>query len=254
MKKIIILSALSICLNTIISAQSIRQIATNNNAWFMYFGTHKLSDKWGLHLEAQSRRSDIISDAQQLLLRGGINYHINPQLTATVGYCFVETYPYGKLPAKIKFPENRLWQQLQFKNQVGSFEWISRFRLEERYVHVPILKGSVYEPNDTATHTNRFRLLNRFSVPFKGKTIVDKSFYLSVYDEIMVNFGEKVGLNLFDQNRVYIAIGYKLPKVGRLEVGYLNQWIVKGDGKTIEDNNTLQVGLSANIDFYKKVQ
>lgn len=35
----------------------------------------------------------------------------------------------------------------------------------------------------------------------------------------MVNFGEKVGLNLFDQNRAYVALGYKVPKLGRLEVG-----------------------------------
>jgi hypothetical protein len=253
MKKIIILSAISICLSSIISAQSVRQISTNTNAWFMYFGTHKLSDKWGLHLEAQVRRSNFLAQAQQLLLRGGINYHFNPQVTATVGYCFVETEPYGKLPVRSSFPENRLWEQLQLRNQIGRFEWISRFRLEQRYVQVPVLTGATYAAGD-AVYTNRFRILNRFSIPFKGKTIVDKSFYLSVFDEIMVNFGEKVALNIFDQNRLYVAIGYRFPTVGRLELGYLNQWIVRGDGKTIEDNNTIQVGLSTNIDFYKKVQ
>jgi hypothetical protein len=98
------------------------------------------------------------------------------------------------------------------------------------------------------------RLLNRFSIPFKGKTIIDKSFYLSVFNEIMLNFGKKVALNLFDQNRMYAAIGYRFPKISRLEVGYLNQWIVRSDGKTIENNHTLQLGLTSNIDFYKKTE
>lgn len=254
MKQIIYLGVLLVCLSNNMSAQIIRQVSTNTNMWLMYVGTHKIADKWSLHLEAQLRRNDVLANAQQILLRGGINYHINPQMAATVGYCFVETYPYGELPAKSRFPENRLWEQIQFKHQVGNLEWISRFRLEQRFVNLPVANGTTFEANDTATYTNRFRLLNRFSIPFKGKTIVDKSIYLSFYDELMVNFGKKVALNLFDQNRVYIAIGYKIPKVGRLEIGYLNQQIVKSDGKTIENNHTLQVGLSANIDFYKKKQ
>lgn len=251
MKKMTIVGAFVLCLLSTLSAQSVRAVSNNTNTWFMYFGSHKLSDKWGLHLEAQVRRSEFLAQSQQLLARVGVNYHFSPQVFATVGYCFVETEPYGKLPVRSSFPENRLWEQLQLRHQVGSFEWISRFRLEQRYVQVPVLKGTIYAAGD-AIYTNRFRILNRFSIPFKGKTIVDKSFYLSIFDEIMVNFGEKVALNIFDQNRIYAAIGYKLPKVGRLELGYLNQMIIRGDGKTIENNHTLQVGLNANIDFYKK--
>jgi hypothetical protein len=251
-RKILILNILFYSV-TLTSAQSIRQVSTNTTTWFMYFGSHRVSDKWGLHLEAQVRRSDVISAAQQFLLRGGINYHIDGQVFVTAGYCFVETYPYGKLPARSSFPENRFWEQLQLRNPIGSFEWISRFRLEQRFVKAPVLKGTIYEPGD-AVYTNRMRLLNRFSIPFKGKTIIDKSFYLSVFNEIMLNFGKKVALNLFDQNRMYAAIGYRFPKIGRLEVGYLNQWVVRSDGKTIENNHTLQLGLTSNIDFYKKTE
>jgi Protein of unknown function (DUF2490) len=232
-------------------SQSIRQNTNNSNAWFMYFGTHKIADKWSLHIEAQLRRSDGVSIPQQLLLRGGLNYHLSPQATVTAGYAFIETYPYGAFASSSEFPENRIWEQLQLKNQLGAFEWISRFRLEQRYVQSPVKVGDVFQPGP-AIYTNRFRLLNRFSIPFKGKTIVDKSFYLSVYDEFMVNFGENVGLNIFDQNRAYVAVGYKIPKVGRVELGYLHQLIVKSGGIKIENNNTFQLGLNCNIDFMKK--
>ncbi|MFI5203046.1 MAG: DUF2490 domain-containing protein [Flavobacteriales bacterium] len=229
-----------------------RQYTTNLNGWYMYVGDHKFSNHWGVHLEAQFRRNEVITNPQQLLLRTGLNFHFNPQVFVTLGYCFVETYPYGEFPVKSTFPEHRLWQQLQFKNTHGSLEWISRFRMEERFSNLPVLTtDTTYQPGD-AVYTNRFRLLNRFSVPFNGKIIEDKSFYISVYDEIFIGFGKNVGLNLIDQNRAYMAIGYKIPGVGRLEIGYLNQLVVKSDGIKIENNHTLQLGLSSVISFKKE--
>jgi len=228
-----------------------RKTVNQFNAWYMYFGDHKVSDKWGVHLEAQIRRHGLIDEGQQLLLRTGINYHFTNNVFATVGYGFIETYPYGELPSRATFPEHRIWEQVQVKNQMGVVEFVSRFRLEQRYSKLPVLVNDVYKPGD-AVYTNRFRLLNRFSVPFKGKTIEDGSFYISVYDEFMINYGKNAGYNIFDQNRAYLALGYKIPMLGRLEVGYLNQLGFKGNGIDVENNHTLQIGLASTLDFYKK--
>ncbi|MDI9319358.1 MAG: DUF2490 domain-containing protein [Phycisphaerales bacterium] len=254
MKKYKNIIAVFIVLISMNKAQAQSRInSSNTNAWFMYFGDHKISKHWGIHLEGQMRKNDFVNQWQQLLLRTGINYHINEQIFATVGYCFVETYPYGDFPVKSSFPEHRFWEQIQIKNQISQFEWTSRFRLEQRFSALPILNtnSNIYEPGD-AVYTNRFRLLNRVSIPFIGKKIVDKSFYISFYDELFINFGKNVGLNLFDQNRAYAAIGYKIPKIGRLEIGYLEQTILKSDGFKIENNHTIQIGLSSNVDFFKK--
>ncbi len=234
-------------------AQSPRQYTTNYNGWFVYTGNHKLSDKWGLHLEAQWRRYNIILDNQQLLLRAGVNYYFNSQVSVTAGYCYAITYPYGLFAAKSMFPENRAWEQLQIKNNVGAVEVINRFRLEQRFINTPVQENGVYEPGD-AVYTNRVRMLNRFSIPFKGKTIEDKSLYLSAFDEVYINYGEHVTLNILDQNRACLALGYKIPKAGRLEIGYLNQLIFRGDGIKVERNHTLQIALYSNIDFRKKKQ
>lgn len=235
----------------ILNAQVKRQYANNNNGWFMYVGNHKLSDNWGVHIEAQWRRNNIIIHNQQLLLRAGINYYLNTQVSLTAGYCYVITYPYGAFAAKTMFPENRIWEQLNMKTGIGAVEIINRFRLEQRYVNNPVLKESEYVPGE-ATYTNRVRWMNRYSVPFKGKTIEDRSLYLSFYNEIYINFGKNVAYNIFDQNRAYLALGYRIPKLGRLELGYLNQLIFRGDGIKVEQNHTLQVGLSSNIEFRKK--
>ncbi len=254
MNKILIL-LLAVLFQQAAQAQSARQYAVNSNAWAMYFGSHKFSERWGLHLEAQLRRSGVVKNPQQLLLRTGLNYHFSPQVFATVGYCFVETYPYGDFPVRATFPEHRLWEQIQIKNQLDRFEWINRLRLEQRFSQLPVA-GEVtgtYEPGP-AVYTNRIRLLNRISIPFKGRTIVDNSLYLSVYDELMVNFGDEVAANFFDQNRAYAALGYRFPRIGRLELGYLYQTVHKPDGVKVERNHTLQLGLSSTIDFFKKTQ
>ncbi len=232
-------------------SQNNRQYTNNNNSWWMYIGSHKISEKWGVHLEAQFRRSDFLKQKQQLLLRTGINYHFNNQTTATLGYCFVQTGQYGGFPAKSDFPEHRLWEQIQLKSMLGRVEVVNRFRLEQRFSNLPIAKNGVFEPGEPV-FTNRFRTLHRFSIPLKGKAIEDKSWYVSFYDEIFVNFGKNVALNIFDQNRAYVALGYKVPRLGRVELGYLNQLIVKSDGVKIENNRTLFLGLSSNIDFFKK--
>lgn len=239
---------------TTLQAQSIRKTYQQSNAWLMYFGSFQLQKHFGLHAEAQLRQSDVFTNQQQLLLRGGLNYYWTKQLSLTAGYCYVETYPYGALPAKLMFPEHRIWQQLQLKSGLGRMEFINRFRLEQRFVSsINLGSNQMYELGD-AIYTNRIRLLQRVSIPVKGTEIKDKSIYLTAYNEVFVNFGENVRYNLLDQNRAYLALGYKLPKLGRLELGYLNQLIFKGDGINVENNHTLQLGLNVQLNLMKQAQ
>jgi len=230
----------------------LHQYADHWNSWLMYFGGHKISPVWGIHLEAQYRRSKLFSAPQQVLLRTGINYHFkNNMVMATAGYAFIETHPYGDFPARSTFPEHRLWEQIQIKTPLAPFEWVSRFRLEQRFSNLPVINttSGIYAPGD-AVYTNRFRLLNRFSLPFKGKAIVDKTFYITMYDEFMLNFGKNVAANIFGQNRLYFALGYQIPGIGKLEAGYLSQIIQKPDGVKIERNHTLQMGLTSTVPFF----
>ena len=225
-------------------------VEPQTNAWLMYFGDHPVYKKWGVHLEGQLRRADGFQSPQQLLLRTGINYQLLPQSFVTLGYCWVNTYPYGAFPSKSIFPENRIWEQFQTKNSLGRVEWVSRFRLEQRWIKAPTqgVDGS-WAPGNPI-FSNRFRSLQRFSIPLKGTKIEDHSWYISCYDELFVQFGKNVGANVFDQNRAYVAIGTKIPKLGRVEIGYLNQLIVKSNGINVESNNTFQLGISFNLPLH----
>ena len=105
----------------------------NNNGWYMYFGDHQVRDKWGVHLEGQWRRNDVITNWQQLLLRPGVNYQMKENWMLTLGYAYVKTHPYGEHPIAHAFPEHRLYQQLLVKQRVGATRLQHRFRLEQRF-------------------------------------------------------------------------------------------------------------------------
>ncbi len=250
MKKLLILF---IVFPVVVFSQTPRKHYYNNTGWLMYFGNHKITNRIGLHLEAQLRRSEFVAAPKQLLLRGGINIYTGDKSFFTAGYAYIETYPYGDLPSPITFPEHRIWEQFQVKTNLSRIEMISRFRLEQRYVYSPVYDKveNKYEVGKDV-YTNRFRLLTRFSLPINGKEIKDKVFYISAYDELFINFGKNVGANVFDQNRAYVALGYKVPVLGRVEAGYLYQSIVKSDGVRIENNHALQLSITSNIEFRKK--
>jgi hypothetical protein len=228
------------------------QYTKNFNTWYAYSGDHNITNKIGIHLEGQLRINDGVMRFQQNFFRTGVNYYFKNAF-ATVGYAFTETFPYGEFAVKHKFPEHRIWQQVQVKSQIDRFEIINRFRLEQRFSKLPVLHATnnLYEVDD-AIYTNRFRYMGKISIPFKGKQIVDKSFYAYVYDEFFINFGKNVKFNIFDQNRLGIGLGYKIPNLGKLEIGYLFNTVNKSDGIKIEKNHTLQVGITSNISFMKK--
>jgi hypothetical protein len=222
------------------TAQTERVRDDNANGWYMFFGDHKLTPKWGAHTELQWRRHNVITDPQQLLLRLGANYYLSDGAMVTLGYGFIETYPYGDFPAAHSFPEQRIYQQLQLQGGVGRVGLTHRYRLEQRWVELPGSSECIY--------LNRARYMLRGVFPLAGRTLEAKEPYLAAYDEIFVGFGNNVPNN-FDQNRLYSAVGYKLNREGALEVGYLYQVVQQRNRRVFEHNHTLQIGLTYNLDF-----
>ena len=246
-----LLPALFVCFCSTGYSQPKHIVKNNFNSWLSWSGDHKVSAKWGFHFDAQWRRNQFVELPQQNLLRPGIIYYATPQITLSVGYAIAQTFPYGKLPVTASFTENRLWQQIQLKSQVVKLDWVGRFRLEQRFSHLPIATINGYSAGP-AVYTNRIRLLNRFSLPIGGKNNGQQRFYVTTFDELMINFGKNVGYNVFDQNRFFGGLGYKLSGTEKIELGYMNQLIMKSDGVKMESNHTLSVAFISYFNFYKR--
>lgn len=207
-------------------AQNDRLNDYNNINWLQTFNTIKLNSKWSLHAEYQWRRENGLKDWQQSLLRLGTNYKLNDNVTAHIGYAWVETFPYGNYPIASNgtFPEHRIYEQISFRQPLHKWVFTHRFRIEQRWLGR--VKAGTNREIEGWNFLHRFRYQFRMQYPFYTKG--DRQLYGAAADEIFIGAGKKLGINIFDQNRIFLLLGYKLNKKISLEAGYFNFTLQQG--------------------------
>lgn len=174
--------------------------------WLMYFGTHKISEKYSLHYETQLRNYEIISNFNQLLPRVGLNYHIDENSIVTAGYAFIPTQnEFDKGWGKEMVTENRIWEQFILRNSINRVKIRHRYRLEQRWV----------KAGDITNYKNRARYMLSLKLPISKNE--ESPLFISFYDEIFLNISD----NPFDQNRLFAALGFQVNKQMNIQLGYL---------------------------------
>lgn len=209
----------TICMVFISNNVKGQKIEENLGSWFMYFGTHKLSEKYSLHYETQLRNYEIVSNFNQLLPRVGLNYHIDENTSLTAGYAFIPTQNIFDLGWDEQIiTENRIWEQFILRNSINRIKIRHRYRLEQRWIKkVDIIQIS----NNTSlsefstSYKNRARYMLSVKLPISKNE--DSPLFISLYDEIFLNISDSP----FDQNRLFAALGYQINKQMNFQVGYL---------------------------------
>jgi len=236
------------------SASAQKQIVTQSNAWATYTGNHRLSDRWGFYTEYSWRRSGLAFDNwMQSLSRVAVDYYTKSGAQLSVGYAFIGFYKYGAQPIAYPRNEHRTFLQLITNQQLGRFYTSNRFRYEQRWLQNKTLQDGAYALNDDDPfiYNNRLRYRYGVNVPITKKTMEDNTLFFVMTDEVFINAGKQIKLNVFDQNRFITGLGWRFDKNRNVQIGYMNQYIVKSDAKKAERNNTLNVILNWGIDFRK---
>jgi len=181
--------------------------------WWIYFGNKKFNSKWNLHHEVQYRNYNAVGDLEQLLLRAGLGYNLSDNNNnVLIGYGFILSENYvGETNEKVSVKEHRIYQQFITKQQFKGVSIQHRYRFEQRFVEEDFKL--------------RFRYFLAINVPITNGELVDKTVYLSAYNEVFLNTEAAV----FDRNRLYGGIGYRLNKTIRFELGYMNQFFSRGN-------------------------
>jgi hypothetical protein len=177
--------------------------------WLIYIGNKKLSQKWNLHNEVQYRNYNAIGDLEQLLLRVGLGYTFNESKNNVLlgyGYILSENYLDNNTD-KVSINENRIFQQFTSKQKIGIVSLNHRYRFEQRFVQ--------------SDFKMRLRYFLGLNIPLTKKE--NNKLYFSAYNEVFLNTEPAV----FDRNRLYGGIGYRINKNIRLEAGYMNQFFEK---------------------------
>lgn len=201
-------------------------------SWAMLFNQTRLHNKWSLHSEVQFRSYDIKPNTEQLLLRGGINFHFNPHIVFTAGYGWITNYVNDERFLKPQTAnENRLWEQIILKSTLGRMYIEHRYRFEQRWI----------ETNSRTNYNNRIRYLLRVTIPVNNKEISRKTLFASFYNEVFINLHNVP----FDRNRLYGAIGFQFSSSANIQLGYMLQAM----GNI--SKQYLQFGINYNPDLRK---
>lgn len=210
------LFCLFLCL---ISGSLFAQTVHQNSGWLFFLKSTKLSDKWGLHLDVQVRSADDWGYVRNVLIRPGLTYFINKKSNVTAGYLLATTKTqFNNLP-DVNTNEHRIWEQYIIAHKLGSGTLSHRFRLEQRFIG---------QPTGDDIFSQRIRYFFRFIQPLKKQEDgFTKGAFAALQNETFFNLQNKDQLNgsVYDQNRVYIAAGYRFSKKFDIEAGYLNQAI-----------------------------
>ncbi|MEK9619883.1 MAG: DUF2490 domain-containing protein [Flavobacteriales bacterium] len=202
-KRIIFYMIFTMFISNNVKGQNIEE---NLGSWWMYFGTHKFSEKYSLHYETQLRNYEIVSNFYQLLPRVGLNYHIDKNTSITAGYAWIPTQTsMGEGFDGDLVTENRIWQQFILKNKVGNINFRHRYRLEQRWIKL----------GEETKYKNRARYMLSLRLPISKND--DSPLFISLYDEIFLNISDTP----FDQNRLFAALGYQINKQMNFQLGYL---------------------------------
>ena len=173
----------------------------------------------------QYRNYNAIGDLEQLLLRTGVGYNLsenNNNLLLGYGYIASENYIPGT-DNKNYVGEHRIFQQFITKQQFKGIGLSHRYRFEQRFIE--------------GDFRMRFRYFLAFNIPLEKTEEKDSFWYASAYNEIFLNTEAAV----FDRNRVYAGLGYKLNKNIKLELGYMNQ--------LFEGSNRDQINIITFLNF-----
>lgn len=208
----------------------------NRHLWINYSGEHNIHGRWGIHFDAQWRRSDLGTAWQQYQARPAVNYQLTKDILLTTGYAYTQAYPYGEFPVAAAFPEHRLYEQLLVTKRVKSLSMQHRTRMEQRWIRYPNQIPWTYQ--------NRFRHMVRVEIPISAPEERTR-WYIPVYDEILLGIPPNYGARTFDQNRIAAGIGRAHGPV-KAEVVYMNQFLGQRNGRIFEFNNTLVISITSN--------
>nr|WP_315196211.1 DUF2490 domain-containing protein [uncultured Flavobacterium sp.] len=245
MKSIKIFGLLLLCF--IADAQTEKNIDHQSLLWTRYYNQLTINDKWSIHTEFDNRVFISPFEENLFLIRMHGRYKVNKDVDfgAGVSYFSVAT----QVPENTKdfrIPEYRIQQDISWKHEYGNITLGQRFQVEERFFHNANNEGLL--PGTTFNWRFRYRLMGEFPCWKK------ESQYLKaiVYDEIMINAGEKIVSNTFDQNRIYAALQYGVNKNIALELGYLNSFQQRASGVDYFDRDIIRFTFFHKIKLKEK--
>ncbi|OZI07148.1 hypothetical protein BWI93_16360 [Siphonobacter sp. BAB-5385] len=198
-------------LGTTAYAQTSLTPAAPWGSWFI--GTVVLpggEKKWGGFAEVQARSNSVFQEFFYSELKGGVTYDINKNFTVGMAGGRYATYDFQDLSAGPLNTEGRMWEQLVINQYLDRLRFEHRYRVEQRWFTFR---------DGTHPYRNRIRYRLNMFIPLNNKSIKEKTYFISIFDEIFLNPKGPT----FERNRLFAGLGYQITKHWTVQVGWVNQ-------------------------------
>lgn len=209
---------------------------TENTGWIFINHQQKLTPKFDLLFDAQLRSADHFDYLTTLLLRGGLSYNFNKKHSAALGYVYKGDWEHDDMGGIAYTLENRIFEQYLYQFKIHHIEFNVRARLEQRFVK-----------DEQVDFSQRARAYASMQLPLLTDSAFTRGWFLGLQNELFVNVQhkERVNHSFFDQNRPYVALGYRFSKKIDTQLGYL-YWFQKEDTGDYK-RNVIQVIIATSF-------
>jgi hypothetical protein len=208
-----------------INAQKEKNVDQQSLFWTRYYNQLELNDKWSVHTEIDNRIFINPVTQNTFVSRVQLRDKVTDKVEVGAGFAYLSVATQDpEIKAGFHIPEYRGQQDVTVRQSLGKVNLTHRYQLEERFVH----NASKLRLEDGTTFYLRFRYRIQGDYTFWKK---DKQYLKGIlHDEIMINGGNKIIKNTFDQNRVYVAVQLGVSAAVALELGYLNSFQERANG------------------------
>lgn len=210
------------------------QTQYQNTGWFMFLNNTKFNEHWGLQFDVQVRSADDWKHVRNTLVRPAIQYFINDKNNVALGYLWQTTQNQLIGSSNAVMHEHRIFEQYIYTHKLSSIFASHRLRVEQRFI----------ERATEDVFSQRFRYFFRLIQPLvKVESGFASGPFVALQNEVFLNFQNKDKINnsIFDQNRLYLAAGYRFSKKFDGEAGYMNQAVKNTANHT--NNNIIQLAV-----------
>lgn len=213
---------------TTICAQ--KNITKQTLGWYSALICLQINERWSWQTD-MSERIYIDPFAQhQMLIRTHLHHHfVKSGWEISAGFCAFGQNPNDPTAKyRLMVPELRPHIEVAYKNRLKPFMLDHRLRAEARFFYGTNLSRSELAGG---FHFGNFRFRYRLLATIPILHIdAHRSFKMKIGDEVMVNAGRKINKNIFDQNRIFVALSIDILPELSIDAGYLNWYQMRENG------------------------
>ncbi len=228
---------------------------TETGSWNGLYLKVRLTDKLYYYGEHHYRRRnsadnlyDFVGRMRQVYNRAGLNYFFNEYFNVVIGPTLV--FNYTPRPGNPEFEkvtlEPRIWHQWLLKMPaMGRVNIYHQFRFEHRWKRSNE-KGASFD------YTDRYRYKIFAYIPMNTPNMQNRTLFLAPSAEIFMHTGKSIVYNVYEDFRIYTALGYILNKNVMLFGGHM--WTIGQDptGFEYSQSHIIRLNVFLTFDMYSR--